>query len=71
MQTDVNASHILFAVAEKATPADTLKAYKKAMDVRNKILKGMGFIHAAKQYSDDKSALNNGGSLGYFTVFMM
>ena len=71
MQTDVNASHILFAVAEKATPADTLKAYKKAMDVRNKILKGMDFTQAAKQYSDDKSALTNEGSLGYFTVFMM
>ena len=71
MQTDVNASHILFAVAEKARPADTLKAYKKAMDVRNKIFKGMDFTQAARQYSDDKSALNNGGSLGYFTVFMM
>lgn len=71
MQEDVNASHILFAIAEKATPTDTLKAYKKATDIRNKILKGMDFYHAAKQYSDDKSAINNGGSLGYFTVFMM
>ena len=71
MQTDVNASHILFTVAEKATPADTLKAYKKAMDVRNKILKGLDFEKAAKSFSDDKSAINNGGSLGYFTVFMM
>jgi len=71
MQEDVNASHILFSVAEKALPTDTLKAYNKAISVRNKILKGMGFSQAAKQYSDDKSAVNNGGDLGFFTVFRM
>ena len=71
MQTDVNASHILIAVPEKALPVDTLKAYNKAKDIRSKILKGMGFSQLAKQYSDDKSALNNGGDLGFFSVFMM
>ncbi|MBC8265871.1 MAG: peptidylprolyl isomerase [Flavobacteriales bacterium] len=71
MQTDIKASHILISVAEKALPADTLKAYNKAISIRNKILKGMDFAKAAKQYSDDKSAANNGGDLGYFSVFMM
>ena len=48
-----------------------LEAFNKAEDIRSKILKGMSFSQAAKQYSDDKSALSNGGSLNYFTVFMM
>ena len=31
----------------------------------------MSFSEAAKKYSDDKSAVRNGGDLGYFTAFMM
>ena len=71
MQTDVNASHILISVSEKALPIDTLKAFNKAKDIRSKILKGMDFSQAAKQYSDDKSSINNEGNLGFFNVFMM
>ena len=71
MQTDVNASHILISVSEKALPIDTLEAFNKAKDIRSKILKGMGFSQAAKQYSDDKSSLNNEGNLGFFNIFMM
>ena len=71
MQTDVSASHILISVSEKAIPTDTLKAYNKAIDIRNKIHKGMDFAQAAEQFSDDKSAVINGGNLGFFTVFMM
>ncbi len=71
MKQDVSASHILFSVPEKALPADTLEVYKKAVSIRNKIINGLDFSQAAKQHSDDKSAVNNGGNLGYFTVFMM
>ena len=71
MKEDVSASHILFSVSSKAVPSDTLKAYKKALSVRDKIVNGLDFSEAAKQYSDDKSAVSNGGNLGYFTVFMM
>ena len=71
MNQDVSASHILFSIPEKGLPADTLKIYKKAISVRDKIVNGMDFSQAAKQYSDDRSAVNNGGELGYFTVFMM
>ncbi|MEE2699999.1 MAG: peptidylprolyl isomerase [Bacteroidota bacterium] len=71
MNLDVNVSHILFSIPEEALAADTLKAYRKAISIRNKILNGMDFTQVAKQYSDDKSAINNEGNLGYFTVFMM
>lgn len=68
---EVNASHILFAVDEFASPADTLKAYNKAIEVRNEILKGLSYEDAAIKYSDDLSAKSNKGNLGYFSVFRM
>jgi len=70
-QKEIYASHILFLVDENAAPADTLKAYNKAVDVRNKALAGEDFGGLAKQYSEDPSAKENNGELGYFSVFRM
>lgn len=68
---EVKASHILFLVADNATPADTLKAYKKAVEVRQKALKGESFEELAQKYSEDPSAKDNSGDLGYFSAFRM
>ncbi len=68
---EVKASHILINVDEFAQPTDTLKAYNKAVEVRNEILKGLPFEDAAVKYSNDLSAKTNKGSLGYFSVFKM
>lgn len=68
---EVRASHILFLVDENAAPADTLKAYNKAVDVRKKALAGEDFGKLAAQYSEDPSAKDNKGDLGYFSVFRM
>lgn len=68
---EVKASHILFLVDENALPADTLKAYNKAVDVRKKALAGESFEKLAEQYSEDPSAKENKGDLGYFSVFRM
>lgn len=68
---EINASHILFLVDENASPADTLKAYKTAMDVRKKAIEGGDFGILAQQYSQDPSAAENKGELGYFSVFRM
>jgi peptidyl-prolyl cis-trans isomerase SurA len=65
---EVNASHILIGIDEPALPADTLKAYKTAVQLRNRILKGEDFAELAKKYSKDPSAQTNGGNIGYFTV---
>jgi peptidyl-prolyl cis-trans isomerase SurA len=71
MQQEVNASHILIRVSEKASPADTAKAYEKAMELRQRIINGEGFADVARATSDDPSAKTNDGELGYFTVFSM
>jgi peptidyl-prolyl cis-trans isomerase SurA len=58
-------------VDENAAPADTLKAYHQIMDIRKKALAGEDFGALAAQYSQDPSAKENKGDLGYFTAFRM
>lgn len=69
--SEVNASHILVSCTPDASPEDTMKAYKKAIDIRERIVRGEPFEQVAKATSDDKSVLINGGNLGYFSVFQM
>lgn len=68
---EIKAAHILFMVDENASPEDTLKAYKKAVEVREKAQKGENFGELAVKYSEDPSAKENKGELGYFSVFRM
>ncbi|MFC4740656.1 peptidylprolyl isomerase [Flavobacterium ponti] len=68
---EIRASHILILVDENASPADTLKAYNEAIKVRDEIKKGMSFEDAAVKYSQDPSAKDNKGDLGYFSAFRM
>src|SRR5690606_41134160 len=49
----------------------TLKAYQKAMEVYEKAQSGTDFGELAVEYSEDPSAKQNKGYLGYFTVFRM
>lgn len=68
---EINASHILFLLDPNARPQDSLKMYEKAMRVRNEIQSGVSFSEMAKKYSDDPSAQENGGNVGFFSVFKM
>jgi len=68
---EIKAAHILFMLDENASPEDTLKAYKKAVEVREKALKGENFGELAVKYSEDPSAKENKGELGYFSAFRM
>ena len=71
LQKEIKASHILIMVDENATPADTLKAYKKIEDLSKRAAAGEDFGALAAQYSEDPSAKENKGNLGYFTAFRM
>lgn len=68
---EIRASHILFNLDENAEPADTLKVYNQAMEVRKKLLNGENFETIAAQYSQDPSVKDNKGDLGWFSVFRM
>jgi peptidyl-prolyl cis-trans isomerase SurA len=71
LQKEVKASHILILVDENAAPEDTLKAYKKIEDIAKRAQAGEDFATLAEQMSEDPSAKENKGDLGYFTAFRM
>ena len=71
MSQEVNASHVLIRVAPDATPHDTLAAYQKIEKIRQQVLAGADFGQLARTESEDPSAKENAGKLGYFTAMQM
>ena len=70
MQKDVEIAHILVNLDKNALGKDTLEAYKKALDIKKRIDGGEFFENVAREVSDDKSAKDNGGKLGYVTALL-
>jgi peptidyl-prolyl cis-trans isomerase SurA len=68
---EVNASHIMVKLSNNPSPADTLKAYQKIMEIRKRLMAGASFEKVAHDESDDPSAKQNDGRLGWFSAFMM
>ncbi len=72
LQFDVRASHVLVRCNPDALPKDTVAAYNRIMKIRDMIVKKkMDFAKVARDSSDDPSAKENGGDLGYFTGMQM
>jgi len=73
LKTEIRASHILIRVDENASPADTLRAYNRIMAIKKRIENGEDFATVAKskEGSEDPSAQQNEGDLGFFTAFQM
>ena len=71
LKQEVKASHILITANPEATPADTIRAYNKARELRARIVAGEPFEKLAREFSEDPSAKSNGGNLGYFTALQM
>ncbi len=68
----VDASHLLISLNENAAPADTLAAWEKITSLRDSIVNhGKEFADMARRHSNDPSASQNGGRLGYFSAFDM
>ncbi|MEO9852127.1 MAG: peptidylprolyl isomerase [Reichenbachiella sp.] len=71
MTFEVSASHILVKSDNDTNPEDTLRAYQKAVEIKKKVASGEDFEAVAAQESDDPSAKQNGGNLGYFSALQM
>jgi len=71
LKEEVHASHILIKVKPDASPEDTLAAYKKIAELRNRAMAGEDFAKLAYESSEDPSARMNKGDLGYFTALQM
>ncbi len=71
MTNEIKASHILLRLDENAPPEDTLKVYKRIMELREQAINGKNFESLAQQFSEDPSAKQNKGVLGYFSAFQM
>lgn len=55
--------HILLEV--KPSKESEEKSFKKALDIKDKIINGLSFDDAAKLYSSDLGSKDQGGNLGY------
>ncbi len=77
----LHASHILVRVDKNASPEDTLKAYKKAMECYRRAVAGEDFAELAYENTEDRMSSDmlkaddprrkNFGDLGSFSVFDM
>lgn len=67
----INASHILIMVKPNASAKDTIAAYQKIIEARNKVVNVESFDVVAKAYSQDPSVAKNNGNLGWFSAFRM
>lgn len=76
---EVKAKHILIRTPRVPSPKDTLEAYNKIIEIRNRIVNGEDFEKVAEEVSEDPSARDdektgrkgNQGNLGYFSAFKM
>lgn len=70
MKQDVDISHIFIACDRAAKAADTLKAYNRALNLLRMIKAGAAFDQIAIDSSQDKSAKENRGNLGFITAML-
>ncbi len=68
MKEDVEVSHILIRIPQSAAPADTLVAWKKINAIAKRLEKE-DFAKVAKATSEDESAEQNSGYIGWISSF--
>ncbi len=65
----IHAKHILIAVSENASPADTADAYNRLMEARERFLSGEeDFMTLSNEYSTQQRGQSMGGDLGFFSA---
>lgn len=68
MGEDVEFAHIFIPVPENTTHIVKEEAKDKLREVKSKLVGGMKFEDAAKEFSQDKSSATKGGQMGFFTA---
>jgi peptidyl-prolyl cis-trans isomerase SurA len=71
MKEVVKASHILLQFPNNSSREDTIAVFRMAQKLKTEAESGSDFNELAEKYSDDPSAKDNKGSLGYFTALQM
>lgn len=71
MKEVVKASHILLQFPPNASQADTISVLRMALKLKQEAEAGADFNQLAFEHSDDPSAKDNRGSLGFFTALQM
>lgn len=70
-KTEVYAAHILFEARAEATPEKVAEALRKLDECQKQLAAGADFDSLARAVSEDPSARQNGGDLGYFSTMRM
>ena len=70
-QKDIHAAHIFISFRKNDLTLDTIAAQQKLNDIMNRLQKGEDFLTVAQQTSDDPSARENKGDLGYITLLTL
>ncbi len=65
---DLDVSHILIRIPQNATPGDTLKAFNEINAIWKRVQKE-DFAKVAKEVSQDQSAEQNSGHIGWISAF--
>lgn len=68
LQQDVDISHILFALNQDPSAADTLAAYQRADAVLKRIQQGASFAAMAAEHSEDRYTKERSGRVGFITA---
>lgn len=71
LSNEVRASHILLMLDEQATEEEKQKVEVRILEIKKQADSGEPFEKLVAQYSEDPSAKENKGDLGYFSAFRM
>jgi len=66
---EIRVKHILVKLSPYSSKKDSVIAYKKAINIKKRIVNGENFNSVALETSDDPTTAVNGGDLWYITAF--